>query len=768
MGRYRSGREYVGELVDVVRYHGPLPLADVARRYQATYHKNLNLGGRKLRDLEDEGILEGALRINSETHELVLWERWGNSSKASSSCLDEPSVSYHLIDSVQSCTQALIDFAPEDSDGDTVSLSLKRICEGRSVAVELEGSGMGSEEAKISLVKIAASWSPAEAVIFDVGALEAATTGRTLLRAQLGPLLEDESSVKVVHDFNNGGIALRRHFGPALKIYSLFDTQLAMEVLLGDVHMDLDCTLTAFSEENDSGSDGPHRRRASDNSTVGASRPIDPRTLSRAAQSVTSLAKAAEAMMAKGLDEEQNNQVLQASKLKNDNAMATLDAARRMSFRDHGSCSGGGVGRMLISHELKEVQEEAVDGVSGKDVETMGLFDLRSTGRRVGPVLERTQPVEDATPAVKDANSPREVLQLIPEVFLEEHLSTRETKNLQDLQDVVLDEGRRPKALLQGRGNVFLCSDPNIVVTPEDIDRVVGKLEQDGKFGDDNRAGFPDQLHRVSVLRRKHDRKIIGVTLRIGRFFKGSAGLIDDLLFPVSEPSGKPQRAPSILVLGVPGSGKTTAIRDICRKISATQTVMIVDTSNEIAGDGDTPHREAIGESRRIMVPNKKDQHRVMTEALQNHTPRTIVVDEISDDKEACACLDIKERGVRVVASAHGDFRSILKNPKLNTLVGGKTTVTVGDGLAKKNGGNKVQTQRAGAPIFDTIIELKRGDVNEWRIIRDVGAAVDALLSGGSYEVERRTRLTQDSMPEHKVHLGETCEVWCSICLAFN
>ena len=154
MGRYRSGREYVGELVDVVRYHGPLPLADVARRYQATYHKNLNLGGRKLRDLEDEGILEGALRINSETHELVLWERWGNSSKASSSCLDEPSVSYHLIDSVQSCTQALIDFAPEDSDGDTVSLSLKRICEGRSVAVELEGSGMGSEEAKISLVKV--------------------------------------------------------------------------------------------------------------------------------------------------------------------------------------------------------------------------------------------------------------------------------------------------------------------------------------------------------------------------------------------------------------------------------------------------------------------------------------------------------------------------------------------------------------------------------------------------------------------------------------
>ncbi|CAN0009493.1 unnamed protein product, partial [Hapterophycus canaliculatus] len=140
-----------------------------------------------------------------------------------------------------------------------------------------------------------------------------------------------------------------------------------------------------------------------------------------------------------------------------------------------------------------------------------------------------------------------------------------------------------------------------------------------------------------------------------------------------------------------------------------------------------------------------------MKEALQNHTPQTIVVDEISNINEARACLDIKARGVRVVANAHGDLRSLLKNPELNTLLGGAKSVTLGDlAAAATNAGNKVRralrtpssqvkSHRAGTPIFDTVVELERGRVNTWSIVRNVDVAVDAVLSEKPYKVERRT-----------------------------
>eukprot|EP00904_Undaria_pinnatifida_P009099 jgi/Undpi1/5319/HiC_scaffold_2.g00600.m1 len=361
----------------------------------------------------------------------------------------------------------------------------------------------------------------------------------------------------------------------------------------------------------------------------------------------------------------------------------------------------------------------------------------------------------DTKTTADDVNSPLEVLQRVPEVFLREHLSRRHTKNLQDVQEIVLDEGRRPKALLKGEvktgsATVWVCLAVTASCTSQLDVEVVGRLELEGRFGEDNRAGFPGQLHRLSVMRRKQKGQIFAATLRIGRFFKGSGGLIDDILFHVVDVPGKPQRAASILVLGEAGSGKTTVIRDICRKISAKQTVVIVDTSNEIAGDGNIPHQEAIGESRRIMVPVKADQHKVMTEALQNHTPQTIVVDEISNKFEANACQDIKARGVRMVASAHGDLQSLLNNPNLNTLLGGTSSVTIGDKAAEENGGNKVLKQRAGTPIFDMIIEIKRGEVGTWTIIKNVAVAVDALLEGDGYEVERRSRSERDSQSGNK------------------
>ncbi|CAM9260422.1 unnamed protein product, partial [Choristocarpus tenellus] len=297
------------------------------------------------------------------------------------------------------------------------------------------------------------------------------------------------------------------------------------------------------------------------------------------------------------------------------------------------------------------------------------------------------------------------LLSMIPPIFMNEKLSpsgilprisSYSSQHLFKLEELVLDEGSRPRASIQGHGSIFLCEDKEILVTREHLEAMTKDLERNRGFGPDNRAGVDGELHRISAMRDKQG-KIYGLTIRIGRFFPGSADVIDDLLFyaqdstkMIEEKTG-PQYAPSILVLGPPGSGKTTVIREICRKVSQTQTLIIVDTSNEIAGDGRRPHRESIGQSRRMMVADKANQDKVMIETLQNHTPQTMVIDEISNKREAMACRNIKERGVRVVASAHGDLSSVLNNPELDVLVGGKVTSLLGDELAKKiNKGSKV------------------------------------------------------------------------------
>ncbi|CAM9232289.1 unnamed protein product, partial [Laminaria digitata] len=606
-----------------------------------------------------------------------------------------------------------------------------------------------------SLRQIAGDWSYPAVVIFDVVALERTITGQTVLHDQLFPMLEDETSMKVVHDVTNTTIALRRQFGTTVKVGCLLDTQLAFEILNGDLRSDvLMSECTAFSREQNV-SRGGHvafhedttKRRWDD-------------MLGVRAVAIRGTSSFCHVHMISRETNCAHDALLPCSFLRMNFAMSTMDSSRLVTFRNHGSCWGGGVGREMVSDELQQVSSVTVTRIRGwgilrnakcctpsfQHVLVEYLFPARHGPRYPMTRSEsgQTQPAEEVSEeetTAEDGNCPLEVLRLVPKVFRKEHLSKRQPKNLQDLQEIVLDEGRRPKALLHGRGRIFLCSDESRVVAAKHIKKVVGPLLQEGRFGDDNRAGFPGQLHRVSVLRGRKVNQIFGVTLRIGRFFQGSAALIDDLLFRVVHSPDRPQRAASILVLGEPGSGKTTVIRDICRRVSASQTVVIVDTSNEIAGDGSIPHLDAIGDSRRIMVPHRADQHRVMTEALQNHTPQTIVVDEISNNKEARACLDIKARGVRLIASAHGDFQSLARNPELNTVLGGTKSVTVGDQMAQANGGQKVQTQRAGAPVFDAIVEVKCGKAATWSIIRNVGVAVDALLSGDSYEVERRTRI---------------------------
>lgn len=305
-----------------------------------------------------------------------------------------------------------------------------------------------------------------------------------------------------------------------------------------------------------------------------------------------------------------------------------------------------------------------------------------------------------------------------------------------ELRDIILDLGQRPRAFFGHRKLVYLNDDPVVKVTQTDIDHVEEQLV--GKFGPDNRAGIDGCLHRISAMRAK-TAKIYGLTLRVGRAIFGNTNLITDLLLGTDK---------SILFLGTPGCGKTTIIREAARMLSEdAHGVVVVDTSNEICGDGLVPH-PAVGLARRMMVPSLDAQAAVLIEAVQNHTPDIIVVDEIGRPAEVEAVQTVKERGVRILGSAHGDLRGLVKNQLLNNLVGGSETVTVGDAEARKSqsamGGefSKVRTQRTGTPVFDVVVELKPGSFHQWQVTTDVTKAVDSILAGNQYATQARSRDT--------------------------
>eukprot|EP00980_Cylindrotheca_fusiformis_P002357 scaffold543_cov119-Cylindrotheca_fusiformis.AAC.24 len=295
------------------------------------------------------------------------------------------------------------------------------------------------------------------------------------------------------------------------------------------------------------------------------------------------------------------------------------------------------------------------------------------------------------------------------------------------LSDIVMDKGRRAVCWINGK-RVYLGGE-NRIVNDDDMNQVVAMV---GNFGDDNRAGMDKQLHRISAVRNRKA-EIVGLTLRVGRHIEGNADIIRDLLYH--------DASASILFMGEPGSGKTTVIRAVTQQLAENSNVCIVDTSNEIAGDGDIPH-PCVGHARRMMVPSLDQQSDVMIECVQNHTPAVLVIDEIGRPTEVEAARTCKHRGVRLIASAHGDLRGLVKNPNLRGLVGEVKQVTVGDAEAKKKNGKlqKIRSQRAGPSTFDIIVELGRENPNHWRIILNVGQAVDAILDGTPYQVQRRIR----------------------------
>jgi stage III sporulation protein SpoIIIAA len=365
-------------------------------------------------------------------------------------------------------------------------------------------------------------------------------------------------------------------------------------------------------------------------------------------------------------------------------------------------------------------------------------------------VANETKQVIDLLPArfrLKFDSKPREeksVFRRLLSLRQQDEILEVETNtlDLDRLNDIVLDIGRRPQCWI-GDERVFLVDNDSIVVSADDLKHVSDRL---GEFGSDNRAGLNGKLHRFSAIRNRDD-QIAGLTVRIGRHVFGNAAMFLDLLYGDK----------SILILGEPGSGKMTIVREATRKLAESKNVFVVDTSNEIAGDGLIPH-DCIGLARRMMVPSLDRQSAVMVECVQNHTPHVMVIDEIGRPKEVEAARTVKQRGVRIIASAHGDLRKLLKNKDLRGLVGGIEVDTMGDDMAKQEAKRKkdlavtqgeanakfsvckTKVERASEPTFDVIVEVRRGSRHEWRIVPDAAKAVDAILNGFSYKAELRSR----------------------------
>jgi len=298
--------------------------------------------------------------------------------------------------------------------------------------------------------------------------------------------------------------------------------------------------------------------------------------------------------------------------------------------------------------------------------------------------------------------------------------AVRQADDFENLLEVILDLGRLPTARFVDHEITLSTQETTI----EEINYVVERI---GEFDSDNRAGLERTLHRISAIRNRRG-NIVGLTCRVGRAVYGTTDIIKDLI-----ESGK-----NLLLLGRPGIGKTTMLRESARILADGKRVVIVDTSNEIGGDGDVPH-PAVGRARRMQVATPSQQHEVMIEAVENHNPEVIVIDEIGRELEAAAARTIAERGVQLIGTAHGNtLENLLLNPTLSDLVGGIESVTLSDEEARRRGTQKTVLERRSLPTFDVLIEIQNRD--RLAVHSDVAAAVDSLLRGYPLPPEIRSR----------------------------
>lgn len=317
------------------------------------------------------------------------------------------------------------------------------------------------------------------------------------------------------------------------------------------------------------------------------------------------------------------------------------------------------------------------------------------------------------------------LIKVLP-TYIKENLQNHVNKT--KLLEIIIDLGRRP----EGRflyGTEYLSEK---IVSWQDLDYALKRL---GTFNNENRAGIKQTLHRISCIKNRQG-MIIGLTYRIGRCVIGSLSIIRDLLESTS----------SLLILGKPGIGKTTLIREISRVLSdeLEKRVVIIDTANEIAGDSDIPHI-GIGKARRMQVSQSENQHHIMKEAIENHMPQVIIVDEIGTELEALAARTMAEKGVQFIGTAHGiSLESLIKNPVLSDLIGGIQSVTLSDEEARRRGTQKTVLERKALPTFQIAIELN--DKNFWTIHENIEDSIDNLLQGLQPKLQTRILRNQGSI----------------------
>ena len=292
--------------------------------------------------------------------------------------------------------------------------------------------------------------------------------------------------------------------------------------------------------------------------------------------------------------------------------------------------------------------------------------------------------------------------------FLQQNLNQHVNKD--QIVEIILDLGRRPEVRFVNSSEYLSQK----IVSWQDIDYITKRVS---KFSNQNRAGIERTLNRISCIRNRQF-LINGLTCRVGRAVFGTIAVVRDLL----------ESEKSILILGKPGVGKTTIIREIARVLAdeMEKRVIIIDTANEIAGDSDIPH-SGIGKARRMQVAKTELQHQVMIEAIENHMPQVIIIDEIGTELEVLAARTIAEKGVQLVGTTHGNcLENLIKNPPLADLIGGIQCVTLSDDEAKRRGTQKTILERKTYPAFEIVIEINQQ--NYWTIYEDVKSDVDLFL----------------------------------------